>query len=150
MTRNNYWRTFVNPCVYFKNFFDGNFIILLLYIDDILIFGQDADRIHSLKEEFAKSFDIKDLSLAKKVLGKKIARERKCKKLWLSKENYTKRVLERFNMKQAKPVGTPLALHFKLSKKACPTTEKEKASMSSMPYSSVVGSLMYAMDNDVY
>ena len=48
-------------------------------------------------------------------------------------------------MKHAKPVCTPLASHFKLSKRDCPTTEKEKASMSSIPYSSAVGSLMYAM-----
>ena len=48
-------------------------------------------------------------------------------------------------MKNSKPVSTPLAGHFKLSKRLCPTTEKEKCEMSVIPYSSIVKSLMYAM-----
>ena len=48
-------------------------------------------------------------------------------------------------MQNAKPVNTPLATHFKLSKKFCPTSTQEKEEMASIPYSSAVGSLMYAM-----
>ena len=48
-------------------------------------------------------------------------------------------------MKNAKPVTTPLAGHKKLSKKMCPTSREEKENMAKVPYSSVVGSLMYAM-----
>ena len=54
-------------------------------------------------------------------------------------------VLERFNMKSAKPVSTSLASHFKLSKKSCPTTDEEKKEMAIVPYFSTIGSLMYAM-----
>uniref|UniRef100_A0A3Q7GYL8 Retrovirus-related Pol polyprotein from transposon TNT 1-94-like beta-barrel domain-containing protein n=1 Tax=Solanum lycopersicum TaxID=4081 RepID=A0A3Q7GYL8_SOLLC len=84
-------------------------------------------------------------SSPQQILGMEIARDRKTGKLWLSQEKYIERVLERFNIKNAKPVNTPLAAHFKLSKRCCPTTKKEKESMSHIPYSSVVGSLMYAM-----
>ena len=35
--------------------------------------------------------------------------------------------------------------HFKLSKRLCSSMEKEKDEMSIIPYSSVVGSLMYVM-----
>ena len=54
-------------------------------------------------------------------------------------------MLKRFNIKNSKPVSTPLAGHFKLSKRLGPSTEKEKGKMLVIPYSSVVGSLMYAM-----
>ncbi|CAH9088439.1 unnamed protein product [Cuscuta epithymum] len=145
MTSNGYKRTFADPCVYFRKFPGGNFIILLLYVDDMLIVGQDSVMIDNLKKDLSMSFDMKDLGPAKQILGMEIARDRKARKLWLSQEKYIERVLQRFNMKQAKPVSTPLASHFNLSKRACPTTEKEKASMSNIPYSSVVGSLMYAM-----
>ena len=74
-----------------------------------------------------------------------ITRDRKSKMLWLSQEKYVKRILERFNMKHAKLFGTPLGGHFKLSKKSCPSSMKEKENMASDPYSSIVGSLMYAM-----
>lgn len=122
ITSNGYKRTSADPCVYFRKFPGGNFIILLLYVDDMLIVGQDADMIQSLKENLSKSFDMKNLGTAKQILGMEIARDRKAGKLWLSQEKYIERVLERFNMKHAKPVNTPLATHFKLSKRACPTT----------------------------
>ena len=48
-------------------------------------------------------------------------------------------------MKDAKPVGTPLATHFKLSAELCPSNDKEKEEMSKIPYASTVGSLMYAV-----
>ena len=48
-------------------------------------------------------------------------------------------------MKDAKPVGTPLATHFKLSTELCPSNDKEKEEVSIIPYASEVGSLMYAM-----
>lgn len=133
MTSNSYKRTFVDPCVYFRKFPGDNFIILLMYVDDILIVGLDSMMISNLKKDLFTLFDMKDLGPAKQILGMEIARDRKAKKLWLSQEKYIERVLERFNMKHAKPVSTPLASHFKLSKRACSTTENEKASMSSIP-----------------
>lgn len=145
MTSNGYKRTSVDPCVYFRKFSGGNFVILLLYVDDMLIVGQDANMIHKLKEDLSKSFDMKDLGPAKHILGMEIVRDRKAKRLWLSQEKYIEQVLERFNMKNARPVNTPLAAHFKLSRRFCPTSDEEKAKMSSIPYSSAVGSLMYAM-----
>jgi len=65
--------------------------------------------------------------------------------LWLSQEKYIKKVLDRFNMKDDKPVGTPFAAHFKLSTELCPSDDKEKEEMRKIPYASTVGSFMYAM-----
>ena len=48
-------------------------------------------------------------------------------------------------MQQSKPVSTPLAAHFKLSGVLSPKSKEEKEYMSHVPYSSVVGSIMYAM-----
>jgi ATP-binding cassette subfamily B (MDR/TAP) protein 1 len=74
-----------------------------------------------------------------------IKRDRKVKKLWLSQEKYVEKVLSRFNMDKAKAVVTPLARHFKLTDKMCPKSEEEMEYMDRVPYSSAVGSLMYAM-----
>jgi hypothetical protein len=54
-------------------------------------------------------------------------------------------VLERFRMKNAKLVSTPLESHFKLTKEMCPKTQEEIEYMSRVPYSSTIGSLMYVM-----
>jgi hypothetical protein len=44
-----------------------------------------------------------------------------------------------------KPVSTPLARHFKLTKEICPKTHEEIKYMSRVPYSSAVGILMHPM-----
>jgi hypothetical protein len=88
---------------------------------------------------------MKDLGAAKKILGMRLTRDRENRKLTLSQGEYTKKVLERFRMHNAKPVSTPLANHFKLNKEMCPKTQEEIEYMSRVPYSSAVGSLMYAM-----
>ena len=95
--------------------------------------------------ELSKIFDMKDLVNAKRILRMEILRDRKADKLWLSQERYIERMLEIFNMKSSNPVSTPLARHFKLSKRLYPYTKKEKGKISIIPHLSTVGSLMYAM-----
>jgi hypothetical protein len=48
-------------------------------------------------------------------------------------------------MHDSKVVSTPIALHFKLSSSQNPSTNTDFEYMSKVSYSSVVGSLMYAM-----
>ena len=64
-----------------KKFFDDDFVILLLYVNDILIVGHDVAKIEKLKRELSKSFAMKDLVPTKQILDMKIIRERKKKKL---------------------------------------------------------------------
>jgi hypothetical protein len=145
MTEQGYNRCHSDHCVYFKRLENGSFIILLLYVDDMLVAGSNMQDINVLKKKLANSFAMKDLGAAKKILGMRITRDRKNRKLTLSQGEYTKKVLERFRMQNAKPVSTPLASHFKLTKEMCPKTQEEIEYMSRVPYSSAVGSLMYAM-----
>ena len=74
----------------------------------------------------------------------RIIRDRKNKRLWLSQERYIEKVLNKFNLKDAKPVGTPLATHLKLSVDLCPCNDK-KEEKRKKHHAWVVGSLLYAM-----
>ena len=145
MTGLGYHKAQPDHCVFMKRYAEGDFIILLLYVDDMLIVENGTKRIALLKKSLSKSFAMKDLGPAKKILGMKISRDRSKKLLWLSQERYIEKVLERFNMKDAKSVISPLAGHHKLNSKQCPTSKKEKEEMRKVPYQSAVGSLMYAM-----
>lgn len=145
MMTQGYTRTSADHCVFMKKHSNDDFIILLLYVDDMLIVGRDVSKIEDLKRQLSKSFAMKDLGNAKQILGMKISRDRMNGKLWLSQENYIEKVLKRFNMISAKAVSSPLAGHFKLSSSQCPSSDKEKEEMSRVPYASAVGSLMYAM-----
>ena len=88
---------------------------------------------------------MKDLGAAKKILGMEILRDKVAGRLSMSHKEYFEKVLRWFNMQNAKPVTTPLAAHFRLSYALCPQSYEEVDYMSRVSYSSVVGSLMYAM-----
>ena len=145
MISHGYNKTTSNHCVFTKKFSYNDFIILLHYVDDMLIVGHDASKIEKLKRELSKSFTIKDLGSVEQILGMKISRERKKRKLWLSQETYIEKVLERFNMSKAKAVCSPLTWHFKLLSNQFPISEKEKEEMTKVPYASAISSLMYTM-----
>jgi hypothetical protein len=145
MEEQGYRKTTSDHCVFVQKFPDGDFIILLLYVDDMLIVGMNSSRIDRLKKQLSQSFAMKDLGPAKQILGIRIHRSREDKKLFISQEQYIEKVLERFNMNKAKVVSSPLATHFKLSTKQSPSTDEEKEDMERIPYASAVGSLMYAM-----
>ena len=76
---------------------------------------------------------MRDLGVAKQILGMRITRDRKNQKFTLSQSEYIEKVLERFRMQDAKPVSTPLAIHFKLTKEMCPNTQEKIDYMSKVP-----------------
>ena len=61
-------RAAVEPCVYFKSFSDA-FIVFLLYANDMLIIRRDIDMIFKLKDDLPRSFNMKELGLAKQILS---------------------------------------------------------------------------------
>lgn len=66
-----------NQCMFVKKHSSDDFIIFLLYIDDMLIIRYDARKIEELKKELNKSFAMKKLRTTKKILGMKISPDRK-------------------------------------------------------------------------
>ncbi|GJT96310.1 retrovirus-related pol polyprotein from transposon TNT 1-94 [Tanacetum coccineum] len=71
-----YNRLHADPCAYFKRFENNDFIILLLYIDDMLVAGPNKDRINKLKAQLVREFEMKDLGPVNKILGMQIHRDR--------------------------------------------------------------------------
>ena len=140
-----YCRSEFDSCVYHKRLPGGMMVYLLLYVDDMLIASSNMLEIQKLKALLNGEFEMKDLGEARKILGMEIVRDRKAGTLYLSQKRYIEKVLERFGMKDAKAVGTPLASHFKLSAKLAPRTREEVEHMGRVPYASAVGSVMYAM-----
>ena len=82
----------------------------------MLIAGSSMRKINNLKTRLSAAFEMKDLGLAKQILGMRISRDRSASTLNLSQELYIEKVLSRFRVYDAKPRTTPLANHFKFSK----------------------------------
>ena len=116
MQGNGYFRCNTNHCCYFKKV-KSSFIILLLYVDDMLVAGADLEEINNLKKQLSSEFEMKDLGAAKQILGMRISRDEQEGTLKLSQAEYVRKVLQRFSMGDAKSVRTPLASHFRLSNK---------------------------------
>lgn len=105
----DYKRSNFDSCVYFKEVTKNKYIYLLLYVDDMLLAYQDSKEIDKLKRMVKAEFEMKELWLAKKILGIEIIRDRNKGTLFLSQWGYLEKVLSKFGMKDSKPVVTAMA-----------------------------------------
>ncbi|KAJ7962614.1 Retrovirus-related Pol polyprotein from transposon TNT 1-94 [Quillaja saponaria] len=122
----------------------SKFIILVLYVDDILLASSDVGLLHVTKLMLSKTFDMKDFGEASFVLGIEIHRDRSRHLLGLSQRAYIDRVLDRFNMHKCKPGDVPVVKGDRFSLDQCPVNDFQREFMKNVPYASAVGSLLYA------
>ncbi|WVZ97678.1 hypothetical protein U9M48_043192 [Paspalum notatum var. saurae] len=132
------------PCVY-KKVSGSALVFLVLYVDDILLIGNDIPMLEAVKDSLRKSFSMKDLGEAAYILGIKIHRDRSKRLIGLSQSTYIDKVLKRFNMHDSKKGFLPMSPGMILSKTQCPSTTDEQKRMSEISYASAIGSIMYAM-----
>src|SRR3954470_16108242 len=93
-------------CVYRKQ--SGSSIaFLVLYVDDILLIGNDRKLLEGVKEYLNGQFSMKDLGEAAYILGIKIYRDRPNRLLALSQRTYIDKILKRFSMdRQERPLAS--------------------------------------------
>ena len=115
-------------------------LIVLVYVDDIAIFGT-LQHIKDFKAEIATHYTVTDLGEVKQFLGLHIVRDRLKKTISITQSHYIERMLMRFDMAKCKPVYTPLAAGTTLIANDNPDAN----SMLTSHYQQIVGSLMYAM-----
>ncbi|GJV17704.1 putative RNA-directed DNA polymerase [Tanacetum coccineum] len=107
MKKHNFIKNQVDQCVYLK-MSGSNFIILVLYVDDILLASNNIDLLHESKRFLSRNFDMKDLGEASYVIGIEIHRDRANGRLGLSQKAYIERILNRFNMQHCSPTVAPV------------------------------------------
>ena len=132
------------PCVY-KKTSGSALVFLVLYVDDILLIGNNIPLLQSVKSSLKSSFSMKDLGEANYILGIRIYRNRSKRLIGLSQSTYIDKVLKRFNMQDSKRGSLPMSSGISLCKNQCPSTQDERDRMSKIPYASAIGSIMYAM-----
>ncbi|RVW14668.1 Retrovirus-related Pol polyprotein from transposon TNT 1-94 [Vitis vinifera] len=132
------------PCVY-KQIGGDKVVFLVLYVDDILLIGNDVESLSKVKNWLASQFQMKDLGEASYIIGIQMTRDRKNRLLALSQAAYIDKVLVKFAMENSKKGNLPSRHGVHLSKEQCPKTPQDEEKMRRVPYASAVGSLMYAM-----
>ena len=125
-----------DKCVYVKNTERG-FVILCLYVDDILIMGSNNEIIKTTKEMFNNKFYMKDLGVADVIIGIKISKT--SDGLILSQSHYIEKILKKFKQNDNSPMRTPVDVNLHISK-------NNGKSLSQQEYAQEIGSLMYVMN----
>uniref|UniRef100_A0A2N9GK30 Integrase catalytic domain-containing protein n=1 Tax=Fagus sylvatica TaxID=28930 RepID=A0A2N9GK30_FAGSY len=112
----------------------GN-VFILVYVDDILITGDDSQSIINLKNVLQHSFQMKDLGSASYFLGLEISHN--SHGYFLSQQKYTQDLINLVGLSDDKQVDTPLEVNVKYSK-----NDGEPITDPTL-YRRVVGSLVY-------
>jgi hypothetical protein len=133
----------VDNCIYVK-IKRSLFIILVLYVDDILLVCSDKNLLHETNGFLSSNFDMKDLGDASYVLGIEIHRDRTKSVLGLSQRAYIEKMLKRYNMHNCSDQPAPVVKGDKLGTFQGPRNQLEIDHMKSIPYASAVRSIMYA------
>ena len=89
------------PCVY-KKVSGSQLTFLVLYVDDILLIGNDVGMMTSVKVWLSKTFSMKDLGEVAYILRIRVYKDRSKRIVGLSQSLYLERVLKRFNMLDSK------------------------------------------------
>ena len=136
MTGNGFHVNEGDSCVYFKHDSHGC-VIICLYVDDMLIFGTDLDRVNETKQFLSSNFEMKDMGEADVILGVKI--KRTPNGICLNQSHYVEKLLKKFDSFNVDPVKTPYDPSFHLKKNnGNPVNQSE--------YARIIGSVMFLMN----
>ena len=112
-------------------------MILLLYVDDLFLTGEDKT-INECKKKLVAEFEMKDLGLMHYFLGLEVWQSPKG--IFLNQGNYAVEILKMFNMFECKSMATPMDTHLNLLADAL--LELVDVTL----YRQIIGSLMYLMN----
>ncbi|GKC79304.1 ribonuclease H-like domain-containing protein [Tanacetum coccineum] len=117
---------------------DGTFLALLVYVDDIIITGNNNDEISKFKIFLNQKFTIKDLGELKIFLGIEVLKIKNG--LCLNQRKYCIELLHDYGLLACKPVATLMPENGILPHKE---TENDKLLKNITSYQKIVGKLIY-------
>jgi hypothetical protein len=109
-------------------------IILLLYVDDLFLTGEE-NLITECKKNLAAKFEMKDLGLMHYFLGLEV--QQSLEMIFLNQGKYAVEILKRFEMLECKSMNAPMETKLKLLVNA------SSELIDTTLYRQIIGSLMY-------
>jgi len=113
----------------------NSFLIVSLYVDDLLVTGDDTKLIDEFKQEMMQAFEMTDLGLMTYFLGIEIKQGEN--QVFICQRKYAKEILRKFQMDECKAVSTPMNQREKFIK------EDGADKVDEGYYRSLIGCLMY-------
>jgi Reverse transcriptase (RNA-dependent DNA polymerase) len=128
-----YQRINADHTVFFRRY-GGHITMLIVYVDDMIITGDDESEIAQLKAKLDKKFEVKDLGQFRYFIGIEVTRG--IKRIVLSQRKYVLDLLTETSMLGCRPVTSPIDAKCKLSTETGEPVDRER-------YQRLVGRLIY-------
>ncbi|RVX00850.1 Retrovirus-related Pol polyprotein from transposon RE1 [Vitis vinifera] len=113
----------------------GKITTLIVYVDDMVVIGNDPEKRKTLQNYLSREFEMKDLGHLKYFLGIEVSRS--SEGIFLSQRKYALDLLQETRMSGCQPVDTPIEEGLKLC------VEPNQVSTDKGRYQRLVGRLMY-------
>lgn len=117
---------------------ENSFLIVGVYVDDLIISGPDVDDIKMFKSEMKKKFNMSDLGLLSYYLGIEVKQDPSG--ITLCQSSYAAKIIDMAGMSNCNSSDTPMECRLKLSKK------NEGELLNPTEYRSIIGSLRYIIN----
>jgi transposase InsO family protein len=114
---------------------DNDFLIVLVYVDDIIFRSNNASLVQWFASAMQSEFEMSMIGELSFFLGLRITQ--RSEGIFLSQEKYLREMLKRFQMEDSTPVSTPMVVGCKLSK------DDISPDVDQRTYRSMIGSLLY-------
>ncbi|KAJ9542010.1 LOW QUALITY PROTEIN: hypothetical protein OSB04_028516 [Centaurea solstitialis] len=114
---------------------DNLITCLIIYVDDMIITGNDKEEITKLKKSLFTEFEMKDLGNLKYFLGIEVLRSKQG--IFMNQKKYVLDLLVETGMVDCKPAKTPMTMNQKLS------YEEKTNLVDKGRYQRMVGKLIY-------
>ena len=96
-------------CVLFFRCTDKGTILILLYVDDMIVTGDDLSGIQELKDFLSQQFEMKDFGHLRYFLGLEITHS--IDVLYITQAKYASELLSRARLTDSKTIYTPIKLN---------------------------------------
>jgi len=116
----------------------NSFLLVGVYVDDLIISGPDVRDIGAFKKEMMKKFSMSDLGLLSYYLGIEV--KQAADGITLCQSSYAMKILEAAGMTECNSCETPMECRLKLIKL------KDKDPVKPIEYRSIIGSLRYIIN----
>ena len=114
-------------------------MILILYVNNLLLLGEDHSKIKDVKHQLGKLYQMKALGPTSSYLGIRITRDHTRQTIWIDQQGYIENALKRIKLHDANNTKTPLhaSVHLEKLEELVPIETKTH-------YQQIIRMLIYA------
>ncbi|KAD4179777.1 hypothetical protein E3N88_28368 [Mikania micrantha] len=135
LTSNGYKRSWNEPTMYVKQGMNSDFLVICLYVDDMIYTSSSEIMLHEFKKSMINEFEMTDIGKLSYFLGLEVLQENDG--IFLSQKKYVLELLKKCGMEKCKSVTTPMNPHDKF------TIVDGGENADGYTYRSLVGGLIY-------